>query len=127
MAAVVEEAREKGYVKTMLGRRRMLRDIDSRNAMARQAAERLAINSPVQGTAADLIKLAMIHVQRYLHEEKTKSTLLLQVHDELVFDLHHSERDSLPAALCTIMKNAMPMKVPLEVEYGLGQNWLQAH
>ena len=127
MAAVVEEAQAKGYVSTMLGRRRILRDINSRNAMARKAAERLAINSPVQGTAADLIKLAMIQVQNYLKEQDAKSELLLQVHDELVFDLHHSERDHLPQKLSEIMQSAMPMKVPLAVEYGQGENWLVAH
>ena len=123
----MEEAQEKGYVTTMLGRRRLLRDINSRNAMARKAAERLAINSPVQGTAADLIKLAMIHVQRYLHENACKSKLLLQVHDELVFDLHHDEQGYLPQKLADIMQEAMPMKVPLLVEYGQGDNWLIAH
>ncbi|TVR45067.1 MAG: DNA polymerase I [Planctomycetota bacterium] len=127
MAQVVEEAQTRGWVATILGRRRAIPEITSRNAMARQAAERLAINSPVQGSAADLIKLAMIRVHQHLQETGSRSKLLLQVHDELVIDLHHSEREQLPAICAELMRQALPMRVPLEVEYGIADDWLAAH
>ncbi|TVR14813.1 MAG: DNA polymerase I [Planctomycetota bacterium] len=127
MDGTVEQAREQGYVTTLYGRRRELRDIGSRNAAARAAAERLAINSPVQGTAAEVIKVAMINVHRHLREQHCRSRMLLQVHDELVFDLHRSEREELPPILAGIMRDAVQMSVPLEVEYAVADNWLDAH
>jgi DNA polymerase-1 len=124
---VKEGARERGYVETISGRRRWFRDIASRNHAARSAAERTAINAPVQGTAADLIKLAMVRIHALLDERQTKSRMLLQVHDELVFDLHDSERDWLPELIVEAMETALPMEVPLVVETGIGKNWLEAH
>lgn len=120
-------AREHGYVVTRTGRRRFLRDINSRNRSLAAAAERLAMNSPIQGTAADLLKLAMIKVFNRLEQDGFQTKMLLTVHDELVFDLHKEERETAPQAIETAMKSAMELKVPLEVEIGIGQNWLEAH
>jgi len=128
MDKAVEEAREKGYVKTLMGRRRYLRDIDSRNGVIRSHAERNAINTPIQGTAADLIKMAMVNIDRIFQEKKFKSKLILQVHDELVFDAHKDELDTIKPIIEHEMKNAMPsLKVPLVVEMGEGENWREAH
>jgi DNA polymerase-1 len=128
MDETVEFAREHGYVKTLLGRRRQLRDINSRNALARTGAERVAINTPIQGTAADLMKLAMIEIHKVFKERKFKSRMILQVHDELVFDVHKDELAIVQPIIEEKMKNAMPnLKVPLLVESGTGQNWLEAH
>ncbi len=128
MKEVVEGARETEYVETLSGRRRYIRDINSRNNMIRSGAERIAINTPVQGTAADMIKLAMVDIHRYLYEQKCKTQMTLQVHDELVFDLHKDEKDELMPIIEKKMKNAMKgLKVPIVVEMGLGQNWLEAH
>ena len=120
-------AQEHGYVKTQSGRRRYIRDINSRSRTARNAAERLAMNSPIQGTAADMLKLAMIKVHHALKEGDFKTKMLLTVHDELVFDLHKSEQDEVMPLIEQCMKNALPMKVPIEVELGTGKNWLEAH
>jgi DNA polymerase-1 len=123
----IEFAREHGYVRTLMGRRRYLRDINSANRSLASAAERLAMNSPIQGTAADMLKLAMIKVHRLLCDGDYKTKMLLTVHDELVFDLHKSEADDLPPLIAEAMKTALPMKVPIVVELGTGQNWLEAH
>lgn len=120
-------ARENGYVETVLGRRRYLRDINSRNAVVRGAAERNAVNAPIQGSAADIIKLAMIDIYDHLQTEKLQSKMLLQVHDELVFDLYKEELDTLKPIIKTKMENAYKLAVPLDVEIGLGQDWLEAH
>lgn len=120
-------AKEHGYVKTLTGRRRYLRDISSRNFSLRSAAERLAMNSPIQGTAADMLKLAMIKVHRLLREGDYKTRMLLTVHDEIVFDLYNSERDELLPKIEQAMKTALPMDVPIVVEMGVGANWLEAH
>ena len=120
-------AQEHGYVESIKGRRRYIRDIHSQNATTRVAAERNAINAPVQGSAADMIKLAMIRIHRKFHQKNIKSKLLLQVHDELLFDLHHSEENYLPAIIEDYMKNAIPMKVPIDVRIGIGKNWFEAH
>ena len=127
MNEVVESARNKGYVETMLGRRRYLRDINSANATVRSFAERNAINAPIQGTAADMIKLAMINVQKRLKAGNYQSRMILQVHDELLFDVHHSELDELKVLIREEMQNAMPLKVPVIAEAGHGKNWLEAH
>jgi len=128
MDETVEFAREHGYVKTLLGRRRKLRDINSRNALARTGAERVAINTPIQGTAADLMKLAMIEIHKEFKKQGFKSRMILQVHDELVFDAHKEEVDIIKPIIEEKMKNAMPnLKVPLLVETGIGANWLEAH
>jgi DNA polymerase-1 len=120
-------AREKEYVETILGRRRYLRDINSRNISTRGFAERNAINAPIQGSAADIIKIAMINIQHWLRKEKLKSKMILQVHDELVFDLHHEEQELVKAKVKELMKSAVLLEVPMEVEVGIGKNWLEAH
>ncbi|MBR9919869.1 MAG: DNA polymerase I [Bacteroidetes bacterium] len=128
MDNIVKEARENGYVRTLMGRRRHLRDINSKNGMMRSQAERLAINSPIQGTAADMIKMAMINIHRKLKEGNYKSKMILQVHDELVFDAHKDEMDKLKPMIEEEMKNAIPdLKVPILVEMGEGNNWREAH
>ena len=123
----IQLAREKGYVETILGRRRYLRDINSGNATVRGFAERNAINAPIQGSAADMIKIAMINIQKDLAEKKMQSKMLLQVHDELVFDAHKSEVDELKQLVETRMKTALTLKVPVEIGMGTGKNWLEAH
>jgi DNA polymerase I len=127
MTRTIEFAREKGYVETITGRRRYLRDIGSRNATVRGAAERNAINAPVQGTAADMIKIAMIRIHAALESRPFRSRLLLQVHDELVFDLHQDEQEEVPAIIEESMRTAIPLDVPIVVELGVGRNWLEAH
>ena len=128
MENTVAEAREKGYVTTLMGRRRQLRDINSRSSLARSNAERMAINTPIQGTAADMIKMAMIAIREALIEGGFQSKMILQVHDELVFDAHKDELDRLKPMIEEKMKNALPdIKVPIIVEMGTGQNWLEAH
>ncbi len=123
----IEFAREHGYVETVTGRRRYLRDITSRNATIRSAAERNAINSPIQGSAADMIKIAMVKILDRFDREGFRSRMLLQVHDELVFDLHRDEADVVPALVGDIMERALPLDVPIVVECGIGNNWLDAH
>jgi len=123
----VEFARENGYVQTILGRRRYLKDINSANAIVRGGAERNAVNAPIQGSAADVIKIAMINIHKKLTSENWKSKMLLQVHDELVFDVHNSELEKIQPMIKHEMENAFTMAVPLEVELGMGKDWLQAH
>ena len=123
----IESARKNGYVETVTGRRRFIRDINSANNTVRSAAERLAINTPIQGTAADMIKLAMSAIFGDLTERRLKTRLLLQVHDELVFDLFKPEEKEVRALVEDRMKNALKLKVPIEVEMGTGANWLEAH
>src|SRR6056300_1027870 len=123
----IDFARDHGYVATVLGRRRYLKDINSQNAVVRGAAERNAVNAPIQGSAADIIKLAMIAIQKKLDEEQWKSKMLLQVHDELVFDVPLNEVDALQAMVKTEMENAFSLEVPLVVDIGIGTNWLEAH
>jgi len=123
----VDFARENGYVSTVLGRRRYLKDINSQNAIVRGAAERNAVNAPIQGSAADIIKLAMISIQKELKNKKWKSKMLLQVHDELVFDVHKTELNALKIMVKTKMENAFIIDVPLVVDIGVGTNWLEAH
>lgn len=120
-------ARENGYVQTVLGRRRYLKDINSQNAVVRGAAERNAVNAPIQGSAADIIKIAMIRIFEKLQAGNFKSKMLLQVHDELVFDIFKPELDTLKSLIKTEMENAFTLAVPLEVEIGVGENWLEAH
>lgn len=127
MSAQVDFAREKGYVETILNRRRYLKDINSRNAMVRSGAERNAVNAPIQGSAADIIKLAMINIHQRFQKENFKSKMLLQVHDELVFDAHKDELETIKPIIQNEMENAFTMSVPLDVEIGLGKNWLEAH
>lgn len=127
MANQVEFARKNGYVQTVSGRRRYLKDINSANAVVRGAAERNAVNAPIQGSAADIIKIAMINIHKKLSSENWKSKMLLQVHDELVFDVHHSELEKIKPLIRYEMENAFQMSVPLDVEIGEGKNWLEAH
>ncbi len=119
-------ARDNGYVSTITGRRRYIRDINSRNNGLRSAAERLAMNSPLQGTAADLLKLAMIKVHRVLKEGNFKTKMLLTVHDEIVFDLHKSEQSTAVPLIVDSMRTALPVRVPILVETGIGPNWFDA-
>ncbi|PCE63210.1 DNA polymerase I [Sediminicola luteus] len=127
MADQVAFARENGYVQTVMGRKRYLKDINSRNAVVRGAAERNAVNAPIQGSAADIIKLAMINIHKKMEAKKYTSKMLLQVHDELVFDIYKPELDELSALIKSEMENAYTLAVPLDVEVGLGANWLEAH
>ncbi|MFN8166013.1 MAG: DNA polymerase I [Bacteroidia bacterium] len=127
MDASIDNARKHGYVETVLGRRRYLRDINSANATVRGFAERNAINAPIQGSAADMIKIAMINIHRELKKGNYKSKMLLQVHDELVFDAHKDETDRLMKMVEHHMKTAIPLKVPVEIGMGTGKNWLEAH
>jgi DNA polymerase-1 len=123
----IQFARENGYVQTILGRRRYLKDINSQNAIVRGGAERNAVNAPIQGSAADIIKIAMINIHEKLTSENWKSKMLLQVHDELVFDVHHSELEKIKPMIKQEMENAFTINVPLIVEIGEGKDWLAAH
>lgn len=123
----VQIARENGFVQTISGRRRYLKDINSQNAMVRGGAERNAVNAPIQGSAADIIKIAMINIHKKLKSEGWKSRMLLQVHDELVFDVHNDELEKIQPMIRHEMENAFVMDVPLEVDMGIGKNWLEAH
>ncbi len=127
MSEQVDFARENGYVQTVLGRRRYLKDINSANAVVRSGAERNAVNAPIQGSAADIIKIAMINIYKKLSSENWKSKMLLQVHDELVFDVHLSELEKIQPIIKHEMENAFIMAVPLDVELGFGKDWLEAH
>jgi DNA polymerase-1 len=127
MDEILGFARQHGYVETVTGRRRYIRDIRSANNTVRGAAERNAINAPIQGTAADMIKLAMISIHRELARRKLKTRMLLQVHDELVFDLYPPEQPEVLPMVEEKMKTAIPLDVPLSVEMGFGENWLEAH
>ena len=121
MSAQVDFARTHGYVETVL------KDINSQNAMVRNGAERNAVNAPIQGSAADIIKLAMINIHNRFEKENFKSKMLLQVHDELVFDAHKDELEIITPIIKYEMENAFSMSVPLDVEVGTGLNWLEAH
>ena len=123
----IEFAADNGYVVTQTGRRRYIRDINSRNQTLKRAAERLAMNSPLQGTAADLLKLAMIRVAQALEEGGFETKMLLTVHDEIVFDMKKSEQDKVVPAITKAMETALPMSVPIVVETGVGESWLEAH
>jgi DNA polymerase-1 len=124
----VDFARKHGYVETLLGRRRYLRDIDSKNNVVRAQAERVAINMPIQGTAADMIKIAMINIHREMERRGLRSKMILQVHDELVFDAHRDEVEELRPFVVELMRSALPgLRVPIVVETGTGENWLEAH
>ena len=124
---MVEKAKEEGYVSTIFGRRRYLNDIASRNAVARGLAERNAVNAPIQGSAADIMKIAMINVHRRFREEGIRSRVILQVHDELVVDMLRAEQQRVIAIVTEEMEHAAALRVRLEVDYGIGANWLEAH
>ena len=128
MDDIVNFAREHGYVKTLAGRKRILRDINSRNGLARSNAERMAINTPIQGSAADMIKLAMIEIHKEMKAKNTKSKMIMQVHDELVFDIYKPELEEMTKLIVDKMGAALPeLSVPIIVEPGTGENWLEAH
>ena len=127
MSSQIDFARDNGYVATVLGRRRYLKDILSQNTIVRGAAERNAVNAPIQGSAADIIKIAMINIHKRLETGDWKAKMLLQVHDELVFDVPRTEVESLSAMVKEEMENAFVMDVPLVVDLGIGENWLEAH
>ena len=121
------QATEVGYTLTMLNRKRYLPDLKSKNRQVREAAGRVAINSPVQGSAADLIKLAMIQLAGKIREKKLKSRMILQVHDELVFECPEEEKQEIQALVKKEMEEVVPLKVPLVVDMGWGENWNTAH
>ena len=123
----IAAAKETGYVETIFGRRRYLPDINSRNATVRALAERNAINAPIQGTSADIIKLAMTNVARRIEDEGLQSRMILQIHDELVFDAVSSEVETLKNIVTEEMENVVKLSVPLTVECNHGKNWLEAH
>ncbi len=123
----IRVAKQQGFVVTRTGRRRYLRDINSRSRTLASAAERLAMNSPIQGTAADILKLAMIKVHKALRDGGFRTKMLLTVHDEIVFDMFKTEQETVMPAIEQAMKNPLPMKVPIVVEMGVGKNWLDAH
>lgn len=127
MDDTIQFAREQGYVETLLGRKRWLRDINSQNQTVRGYAERNAINAPIQGSAADMIKVAMINIHKALKDGGFKTKMVLQVHDELVFDVPHTELELVKPLIEEHMRNALPLKVPVEVGMGTGVNWLEAH
>ena len=122
-----KKARELGYVETLFKRKRYLPDINSRNAIVRGYAERNAINAPIQGSAADIIKVAMINIQKRFKEENLQSKMILQVHDELNFSVPTNEKNIVEKIVITEMENACKLKVPLKVDCGWGKNWLEAH
>ena len=123
----IDFARDHGYVETLLGRRRYLKNINSQNSIVRSADERNAVNAPIQGSAADIIKIAMINIQKLFKKENYKSKMLLQVHDELVFDIHKDELETLKPIIKHEMENAYKLSIPLDVEMDIGENWLEAH
>ncbi|MBK9488001.1 MAG: DNA polymerase I [Haliscomenobacter sp.] len=128
MVNVVEDARKNGYVTTLMGRRRYLREINSKSSLERSNAERVAVNTPVQGSAADMIKVAMVNIHQALLEQGLKTKMILQVHDELVFDVPNEELEIVKPIIVEKMRTALPkLKVPIEVGLGTGQNWLEAH
>jgi len=127
MSKQIDFARENGYVETLMGRRRYLTNINSQNGMIRSADERNAINAPIQGSAADIIKIAMKNIFNILNEKQFKSKMILQVHDELVFDVHLSELDKIKKVVKNSMENAVTLDIPLKVDIGIGKNWLEAH
>ena len=123
----IEKARQLGYTETLLGRRCQLPDINSRNAVVRGYAERNAINAPIQGTAADIIKVAMIHIFNRFKAENIRSKMILQVHDELNFSVYPEEKEKVEHIVLEEMQNAFHMAVPLVADSGFGENWLEAH
>jgi DNA polymerase-1 len=123
----IASARSNGYVETLLGRRRFLADINSSNQNIRQNAERQAINMPIQGTAADMIKLAMIHIDEAFTTKGLESKMLIQVHDELVFEVKKKEEKEVRSIVTKHMQQSLKLSVPLEIEIGVGKTWLEAH
>jgi len=127
MESTKESASQNGYVETLFGRRLYLKEINANNALRRQASERAAINAPVQGTAADIMKIAMIRMYQALEKEKSEARIILQVHDELILDTPEKEIDRIIELTTEAMKEATLLDVPLEIDIGIGDNWDQAH
>lgn len=127
MDSTIAFAKANGYVETIMGRRRYLNDINSGNATVRGFAERNAINAPIQGSSADMIKIAMISIYNEMVEKNLKTKMILQVHDELVFDVHRDEVEVMKILIENNMKQAMKLNVPVEVDINIGENWLEAH
>jgi len=127
MEKSIEKARQNGYVETLFHRKRFLPDINSHNAIVRGYAERNAINAPIQGSAADIIKVAMNRIHKRFQEGKLQSKMIMQVHDELNFNVHFDELEKVKAIVVYEMENAAPLKVPLIADCGVGNNWLEAH
>ncbi len=123
---IVEEAVEKGYVSTILNRRRYIKEVKSSNKIVKAAGERLAMNSPIQGSAADIIKLAMVNVHRKLKEDNFKSSIILQVHDELILNVHKDELEKIKALVKKEMEQVLELKVGLDVDINIGNNWYEA-
>jgi len=123
----LELARQRGYVTTLMNRRRYLPDIGSNNRSVRQFAERIAINAPIQGTAADLIKIAMIHIQRRIEKEERRTKMILQIHDELVFEVPEDEIETVKQLVKEEMEGVTKLSIPLKVDIGIGKNWAEAH
>jgi len=127
MEKSIEKARQNGYVETLFHRKRFLPDINSHNAIVRGYAERNAINAPIQGSAADIIKVAMNKIHKRFQEGKLQSKMIMQVHDELNFNVHLDELEKVKAIVVYEMENAASLKVPLIADCGIGNNWLEAH
>jgi DNA polymerase-1 len=127
MDGILTEARARGYVVTLQGRRRYMPDLQSKNMQLAAAAERMAVNMPIQGTAADLIKMAMVAIDRRLLQDRLRTRMLLQVHDELLFEVPEKEVDKVKKTVREIMEGVMPLRVPLKVDLGVGANWAAAH
>ena len=127
MEESVKKAKTNGYAETLLGRRRYLKNINSNNRVVRQFEERVAINMPIQGTAADMIKLAMINIFNELNSKNFKTKLVLQVHDELLFDVYKPELSKVSVMIKNFMEGSLPLEVPILVDIGTGKNWLAAH
>ena len=125
--STLETARNKKYVETILGRKRPIWDLDNSNGIRRKAAERMAINMPIQGTAAEMIKLAMNTIYKNIIKNKMESKMILQIHDELLFEFPNSEKETLIKLVKNEMEQALPLSVPVIVEYGIGDNWYEAH
>jgi DNA polymerase-1 len=123
----LEKARDNKFVTTMLGRKRFCHDIDNSNQRIRMAVERAIINHPIQGTAAEMIKLAMIAIEKKMRSEKFKAKMILQIHDELLFEVPQDELDDLKGVVVEEMENALPLHVPVVVDCGEGESWYEAH
>ena len=127
MEKTLDQAREQKFVTTMLGRKRPVWEIDSQNQIRKRAAERMAINMPIQGTAAEMIKLAMISIYKKMKQEQLESMMILQIHDELIFEVPESEIEKLQSIVIPEMESALPLSVPIVVDWGVGDTWYDAH
>ena len=127
MKLTTDKAKKLGFVENLFGRKSHIKDINAKNFMLRSFAERQAINAPIQGTASDLIKIAMLDIHNYLRKNNCKSKMTSQVHDELVFEVHKSEKEVFKKLVIDKMENAIQLSVPIKVDYGFGESWYEAH